>query len=55
MIEEIMVIGIKQYYEIVDGTKVLINTEEVEISTKKNPLIDVASEYENIQMLSTEK
>tara|TARA_R110000796_G_scaffold179915_1_gene296466 strand:- start:156 stop:329 length:174 start_codon:yes stop_codon:yes gene_type:complete len=51
MTEEIIIVGVKQYFEIIEGTKTLISTENVEISTEKNNPLVVAFEYENIQSI----
>lgn len=52
MIVEIVVVGVKQYFEIIDGVKTYISSENCEISSLKNDPALVLAKYELIEEIN---
>ena len=48
----IVIVGVKQYFEIIDGKKVFVRDEHVEINTAKNNPAEVLEQYEAIEIIN---
>ena len=48
---EIVIIGVKQYFEIIDGVKTFVRDEHVEINTSTNDPAEVLTQFEIIEEL----
>jgi len=52
MIEEITIVGVKQYFEMIDGIKTFIKDEHIEITTGKNDATEVVEQYKAIEIIA---
>ena len=47
----IVIVGVKQYFEIIDGERVFVRDEHIEINTTENNPEEVLEQYEAIEVI----